>query len=272
MAIRVSSLNARLAQVVGVVCLSLGIGSSVHGDLINFQQDVSPTGAYQSIVATLNEVNPTSHGGTGSSNYIGHSASGGGGAFRSLEAFDISAIPAGSTINSVTLTLYPRGSLSSATDATYEVELHQLIGSATESNASWDNRFEDDNASLDVPWSSPGGDYNSTVLSTFDANPHSLIASTFPSTSAFVAAAQSALDGSGTLYMLVLSPDAEAVSSSTETRMNFGSDDYNAGTTESPDYSNRPLLTIDYTTIPEPSAFFLLGMGIVGAVGCARRR
>jgi hypothetical protein len=234
---------------------------SLYGDTITYQEGVN---GYLSNVVTLNQASPDTNGANGTSNYIGHSGTvPGPTAFRSLEAFPLTGIPAGSTINSVTLTLTIRGNpVSNVLNNTYTYNLHELVGSATEAGATWNNR----DTTGPVAWTTPGGDYFPTVLSSFDANPSVQVAGNtfvFSSSAAFVAAAQAALDGSGTLYMLAIAPVSEVASG--ETRINFASDDFAT-------VAFRPLLTVDYTPIPEPSAILLFGVGIVGLAGYVRHK
>jgi hypothetical protein len=107
----------------------------------------------------------------GSGSYFFSGTNNGGGARRGLLQFDLNAsIPAGSTINSVTLELY----MSRTTAPTYSVTLHRLLadwgeGSADAdgqegsgapaefSDASWVHRFF-----YTHPWATLGGDYVGT--------------------------------------------------------------------------------------------------------------
>ena len=262
-------MNARVFQS-AMVALILGMCQSTYGISIGFQEGVSPSVGYQSGVATLNQGAPDANGATGASNYIGHSGTGANAAFRSLDAFDISAIPAGSTINSVTLTLYGRGAaVAGASSTSYTIELHELIGAGTEAGVTWNNRFDAAPAGAggaDGPWTNAGGDFSPTVLSSLSAAPSGVALNSaylFSSSAAFVAAAQSALDGSGTLYLLGIAPVGEVAS--VETRFNFGSDDFATA-------ALRPLLSIDYTApVPEPTSVFLIGFGMTAFAAFKRR-
>jgi hypothetical protein len=259
-----SLMNARVIQSIGAIALCFGANSSLYGVTISFQEDVSPTGGYQQIQNTIRNNGSISLG-TGGSNQIGKASTTTGDFFRSLAGFDISAIPAGSTIDSVTLTLFPRnnGTAANTVDALFEIEVHQLIGSITEAGSTWANREN----TGPVAWTTPGGDFSATVLSSLSANPRTLVTNassyTFSSTSDFVTAAQGALDGSGTLYMILLAPVMEA--GSVVNRFDFASDD-TAGI-------GAPMLTVNYT-VPEPNTISLLaGMGVAGiALQVLRRR
>jgi hypothetical protein len=267
----VTTMNARVFQA-AVVALILGVCQSSYGISINFQQGVSPSAGYQANIASLNQTSPDANGAAGTSNFIGHAGTTGTGtgSFRSLEAFDISAIPAGSTINSVTLTLYGRGAATAGASSTsYTIEIHELIGTSTETGVTWNNRFDAAPAGAggaDVPWTTAGGDFSPTVLSSLSAAPSGVTlgsAYLFSSSAAFVAAAQGALDGIGTLYLLGLAPVGEVAT--VETRFNFGSDDFATA-------SIRPLLSLDYTApVPEPNSVFLLGFGMTAFAAFKRR-
>ena len=93
---------------------------------------------------------------------------------RALLSFDLSTIPAGSTVTSATLTLYMDRSTSAASD----VSLRRVLASwgqgtsnaggsggagaaATPGDATWAHRFYDT-----TPWSSSGGDFSATITAT----------------------------------------------------------------------------------------------------------
>ncbi len=93
---------------------------------------------------------------------------------RALLSFDLSTIPAGSTVTGATLTLYMDRSTSAASD----VSLRRVLASwgqgtsnaggsggagsaASPGDATWLHRFFDT-----TPWSTPGGDFSSTITAT----------------------------------------------------------------------------------------------------------
>ena len=260
-------MNARVFQF--AAALILGVCPSIYGATISYQKGASPSAGYVSDIVSLNQTTPDTNGVGGGSNFIGHATTGANRAFRSAMGFPLSDIPAGSTINSVTLTLYGRGAATAGASSTlYTIELHELTGSFTEAGATWNNRFDAAPAGVggaDVVWATAGGDFSPTVLSSLTAAPSGValnVAYTFSSTTDFVAAAQAALDGTGTLYMVGLAPLGEVAAN--ETRFNFGSDDFAT-------LAIRPLLTVDYTPIPEPNSVLILGLGMAGLASFQRR-
>lgn len=266
-------MNVRWALACAAVWMSGNIAASAA--IIQFQEDISPSGAYQakSVGIRSNAAYP----GTavdGGTMQVGRTVTAGD-FLRGIVGFDLSAIPAGSTINSVTLTVSPRQNDATSVNQSFSVNLHRITNDVlAESTVSWYRRNVAD-ASTD--WASPGGDFNATLLSSISANPTtwanglpaapanaSSITFVFASSTAFVATAQAALDGNLPLTMLLVAPGAEAQSG--RAILTFASDDPATGNTTNRDtiQSQAPLLTIDYTPIPEPSSVFLFGIGFIG--------
>ena len=109
-----------------------------------------------------------------------------------------------------------------------------------------------------MPWTSPGGDFLATVLSSIGPDPTGGTAGqvyTFGNTLSFVAAAQSALDNSIPLELLMLGPAAEA-GGVAQNSFRFASDDH-------PDVSLRPQLVVEFIPVPEPSG---AALGTLAAV------
>src|SRR5690606_1448349 len=143
-----------------------------------------------------------------------------------------SAIPAGSTITSVTLTMSRRQIDATSTDADFNINLHQVTAPFLETEANWNERM------TGINWATPGGDVGA-LLGTITANPTTWVApasenpfpnpatekAVFDSSAAFVAAAQGALDnvGNQTLY-LMLKLDAAGEASSTRVLFPFAYD------------------------------------------------
>ncbi|MCG3208918.1 MAG: hypothetical protein FOGNACKC_02531 [Anaerolineae bacterium] len=75
---------------------------------------------------------------------------------RSLIVFNLNPIPTGSTVLSATLSLYEDRAVSGQT-----VTVHQLTNSWDEIQATWLNRIDS------VPWTTPGGDFDPTVVASF---------------------------------------------------------------------------------------------------------
>lgn len=180
---------------------------------------------------------------------------------RALIAFDLSVIPAGSTINSVSLTLRMDRSLSGST----MTRLHRTLADwgegtsaatdnggggapASAGDATWIHRFSP--ASL---WTTPGGDF----LPTASANiPVGSIGNYTWSTPAMAGDVQFWLSNPTSNFGWTIVAD-EAVSG---TAMRFATREAAA--------SIRPSLTVEYT-VPTPGT---LGALALAGAGLARRR
>lgn len=183
---------------------------------------------------------------------------------RGLIHFDIaSAVPAGSTINSAVLTLH-----SSQGNYPNTVALHRVLadwgegtsdapgseGSGTNStpgDATWIHTFYNNTF-----WTTPGGDFlaapsgSSNITGTGFFN--------FNSSPTLISDVQQWLDAPAGNYGWILLGDEANPS----TAVRFDS-------RENPNESFRPMLAINYTTVPAPGALALLA---VAGLGSARRR
>ena len=185
---------------------------------------------------------------------------------RTVLSFSLADIPAGSTINSITLSVRQSGpDNGTSVDASVTINLHQLTSSFTEGtgnaaganngNVSWNVRGPTSTA-----WGTVGGDFNSgIILGSISANPEAAAATvhTFATSGAFVTAAQSNIGGTLSLIMKLGTEDAG------QRRAFFFNSD------ETTTINQTPTLTIDYT-IPEPSTAILAALA--GAAFTARRR
>lgn len=182
---------------------------------------------------------------------------------RGVMTFSLSSIPAGSTITSITLRLTDRNNDTSSENASFQIDLHTLNASFAEGNGdgsgsgvsgvSWTKRSDTLN------WTTPGGDFSPTILSSISANPVTTTTGTnytFTSNTNFVAAAQSALNGGSALNLLL---KLNVENTAFRRAFFFESDNGAAG--------GVPTLTVEY--IPEPSALLL---SAIGAFGLLRRR
>lgn len=185
---------------------------------------------------------------------------------RAVIAFDIAGqIPAGSTVNSVTLTL--SNSAANAGDAV--VELRRLIedwgegtsaatggqGSgapAAPGDATWLHAFYPS-----VTWSQPGGVFDSDVSSSVTVGAAGLY--TWHSTARLIADVQAFVNQPNTNFGWLLLGD-EATPSSAK----------RFSTHEETDPSLRPLLTVEYTSSPEPASLVLLLLGGITIVSSRR--
>jgi hypothetical protein len=192
---------------------------------------------------------------------------------RTLLAFDITSVPAGATITGVTLTLTKRAAdTSTSGNEDHTITVHELMGTILESTTngpSWNNRDQDTVGMNPIPWTTPGGDFNPTVLTSLTANARTTgpgVKFVFPSTAEFVTAASNARSGSGTIYMLLQS--ADSVADNDRGLFQFFTDDSALYPTQF-GIDDHPLLTVDY--VPEPTSFALLGLGAIGLLVYRRR-
>ncbi len=159
---------------------------------------------------------------------------------RGVLSFPLTGIPADSVVKDVSLilTTAEQGGLNTLGT----VELRSLSATPVESEVTWNHR------EASQPWSTPGGDYLSPLLSSlvpFDAT-ETLTPRTFTSTPAFIDAVQDALDNDAPLNLLVLSPDSEAQTDNQFAR--FASDDETS-------VELRPQLRVTYRALASYSAF-----------------
>ena len=176
---------------------------------------------------------------------------------RSAVAFDLSnPLLSGATINSATLTFTvrePDSGTTGSANATITLNLHQLSSSFTTTGVTWTSRDGTNN------WTTAGGDFDSAVLASASGNPRTVTAgSTLDfSGNGLTGALQGAIGGN--IFLLLKS---EFEDNGSRNLFRFASSRNTAG---SPAFSG-PVLTIDYTPIPEPTtalAGLLLGVGLL---------
>ncbi|MFK7910039.1 MAG: DNRLRE domain-containing protein [Akkermansiaceae bacterium] len=173
---------------------------------------------------------------------------------RTAVAFDLSnPLLTGATINSATLTFTARDADSSSANGTITLDLHQLSSSFTNDGVTWTSRNGTDN------WITAGGDFGAALASTTGDPGTTAPGDTFSFSSGSLAgAAESSIGGS---FYLLAKTDSEN-NDSTRRLFRFAS---SRNTTSAP----GPVLTIDYTPIPEPSTALL---GALGGLFLLRRR
>jgi hypothetical protein len=198
---------------------------------------------------------------------------------RALIQFDVaSAIPAGSTINSVQLTLTygffagPPG----AGATLMNIDLHRVTASwgegtvtggigltgigqgfaAAPGDATWSSRFFGSQS-----WTNPGGDFVGTISASQLVGSATMdVPFTWGSTAQMVADVQGWLDTPSSNHGWILRGPEEAV----QTGRIFYS-------REATNPAFRPTLTITYTPVPEPSAIALAAVAIVLLGACRGR-
>lgn len=213
--------------------------------------------------ATLIEENGQIANGAGLGLFAGNTGSDFG--RRAIVRFDLSSIPAGATINSVTFTM----NLTRALNGSYAVSLHRALSPWSEGPSHAGN--ENGQGSFAQPgdttwthavyagtlWNTPGGDFVAQPSATRMVGT-TLTAYAWNSTAALVSDVQTWLDSPALNHGWFVLGD--------ETR------DTTARRFASRQYSNasmRPRITIDYTPIPAPGVPALAACGLLVL---ARRR
>ena len=173
---------------------------------------------------------------------------------RSAVAFDLSAPElVGATINSATVSFFVRGADSSSENATITLDLHQLSSSFTNDGATWLSRDGTND------WTTAGGDFGG-VLASASGNPRTASAGDSVAFSgASLASAVEAAVG-GDIHLLV--------KSGVEGGANRNLFQF-ASTRNLVNSATGPVLSIDYTPVPEASIGLL---GMLGGLFLLRRR
>jgi hypothetical protein len=211
---------------------------------------------------TLQATFPDSNFGDGTTFTVGGRRHGG--RTRALMLFDIANnLPAGATITSASLTVTVIGVPSGGVNSTFD--LNRLTaswgeGSGTDHGgspagagaATWNNR----QGSSGSAWTTPGGDFVAAASASRAINGSGGF--TFTSTTSLVGDVQSWLNNPANNFGWLMRSESETTAT---TIRRFASRD---------DSANSPLLTINYTLVPEPGTCALLALG-VGAVAWAAR-
>lgn len=173
-------------------------------------------------------------------------------AFRSVLSFPLTGIPANATLTSVSLDVRTHDT-TAGIGTMGSLELRTLNAPPTEgtgnsssdpangagTGTTWNNRTNT------IAWTSAGGDFSSTVLSSVGSFNATTLdsAKSFPSSSAFVAAAQAAVSNGQALNLMLHSPATESGGNNIYTRI--ASDDHASPGT-------RPFLSVIWTNNPAP--------------------
>ena len=245
---------------VGALCL---VAVAAQATIITYQEDVSFGGTYQHLGSELRQSSPNNN--FGAETLI---RTGSGDPLRTVLGFDLTGIPGSQIITNVTLQMHVDSF--GGGNSPVVVEIHEATnsvamtegvgnsgggGSLDPNNVSWNN------ITSGTPWSTPGGDYSPLVLSAVSvtsADGGQFF--TFTTSSAFIAAANNAYFNNQPLELVLLAPASE----------NFFGGFIRWDSDDAATASFRPLLTVDYTLIPEPSTVLLLALG--GLVMWRRRK
>jgi hypothetical protein len=235
----------------GVLCclIALAACASTRADLINLVASRDNTLYYD----------PNGQLSNGAGVFLFSGLTGSHGPRRTLLSFDVaSAIPAGSTINSVQLRLqvtravavprvmglYPV--LAAWGEGTSNAGTPGGAGTgAAPNDATWSHRFY----GTSQTWATPGGDYSPTAVSTQTVN--DLGSYTWPTSAGFASLAQSWLTTPASNFGIILVGDEVLPGAK-----RFASREY-------PTVSQRPTLIIDYTPVPAPAAVMPLLLGLL---------
>lgn len=211
--------------------------------------------------------NPTSTAGSGDFRLlVGETASVTANDFRALFNFDLSTLPANAIITSVAFRLRVQDNDTNSGTATLALNLHALTQSWTEGSSSWNN------AATGTPWTTPGGTFDSTVLSSASVPTKGSTPATYTwnTSAALVNLVQTGANTNSVVGLLLKDSDETGL---LRELVRFISKDETGSTLQ----IHRPQLVIEYTigsTVPEPaSAAALFGLaGLSAAVGLRRRR
>ncbi len=186
----------------------------------------------------------------------------GAGVRRGLLQFDVSSIPAGMHIDSVTLSLTQVKGPQNPAD--FILEIHPMQASWGEAgvnvgvgkgiapvvgDATWNQRFFSG-----TNWSSPGGDFG--PISAFTNIGLFNDTYTFETSPGLVADVQNWVNSSGTNFGWLFKDNDEALIGNA--REYAARDNANIG--------NRPTLTVNFSPVPEPGSFILLGVAAIVAL------
>lgn len=239
-----------------IIALALLSIASTHAATLTLQSGVNGYTTYSDVSIRSDNPNTTYNypDNTGNGVYLG--STGTGATIRGLLNYNLSSL-AGATINSVTLTLYTQKVDNGSNPFAYQIDLVRENTAFADSSATWNN------SSTGTPWTTAGGDIGSTLTS-LNLDPRAVVvntAYTFATSTSFVSYVQSAVNGSGSLNM-ALKLDNEATGGTREIYFFYD----NNGV------AYAPMLTIDYTPIPEPGVLAMFLCGVGGIMLSSRRR
>ena len=250
-------MNKILLTLTGFTCF-LCAPLALNGAVVVYQNGVDPNGVDPGTYSGQFDVEIRNGGGAYFNLLVG--SAGTTNIARGLLSFDLSSLDASWTINSATLRVGLYQPDGSSVDGG-QLDLHEL-SSGFGASADWNT------SDGTTSWSSAGGDFSSTVLSSINPDLNSDAFDTlytFSSSAAFVSSV--AGSAGGTLNLLMKrSDDASATD-----RFFAFLHDYDSAT-GSGSILVRPRLEVDYT-VPEPSTMALYaGFAALGLILYRRRR
>jgi hypothetical protein len=239
------------------ISLLLFTQHTLHATTLSFQEGVSQDGTYTTDGVTIRSNVPDENQNEDDEIIVGHYGSGSNLTYlRGLLEFDLTAIETATsgsdfTIDSVSLIMHTASvSTTGSESTTFNLSLLGSNSDFEESEVTWNNAPDTEGATT------------GTLLSSVSFIPSSTTNTdqTFASTTAFTTAVSNALSSGTNTISLILSTDETGSSSFAR----FVSD-------ESSSLEYRPELVVNYTLVPEPSAFALL-LGSASISVCFQRR
>lgn len=245
----ICSLRSRLMGISSTILIFVGTLSATSADTLILRDNLNSYTGQTDTGIRSDQATGTP---TGATTPVGYTA--GAVKLSDLFSFNLSTLPTGATINSISLTL-TTASADASTDNNVTLGLYATTKTFVISQATWNL------ASTGNSWTTPGGDYSSsTLLSSLTTDPTTALAGTalsFSSSSAFVSTAQAALDG-GTALQFLLTVDPSTLTPGARAIFQLATDNYTGTATY------LPTLTIDYTAVPEPTSLTLAGFLFLG--------
>jgi hypothetical protein len=239
----------------GIAAAALAFSATdAAADVIKFQQGVAPTVGYIGSDAAMDSANPAVVATAANNVVIGRTTTPA--IRRGVYGFDLSAIPDGATIDSVSFKLVATRTDSGANGSVngqLNLNLVALTNPFNEAEVTWNNRTTANT------WTTPGGDLG-TTLSSHSDNPTTITNLTsfvFPTSASLVSAVQTVADANGTFSFAVKADNSVETTNTRNVFFFYSEEDGNAPS------SARPELTVNYT-VPEPGSLALIAMPLLG--------
>lgn len=257
----------------GSIAVALAMASFTQAAIVTLQQGVAGYAGHLDVMVRNDSVANENVSSNTAVNATGKVTTG---VLRNLNTWDLSDIPAGATITSVSLTLQHRSDSGASTpddgnqvddanDPLFELRTISapiveppVTTTATGSGSDWDNTFD------------AGMTLGGSALSSANADPNigsQLLNVIFASSPNFVAAAQAAADSPSNQLNFAVKVADETLGN--RSIVQWGSNFGNIAGVGTVGNADRPILTIEYV-IPEPASLGVL-TGCVALLGRKRR-